>query len=149
MWNVLKSEIYYRFSIKAFLFDYIMHLISITPFVETYLPILFRAVNKSTNGLATFAVRRTWRLRTLRIDIAIHRRDVDTIPFQMRLQSDSHGRIGQILQPRSQREFSTCAHSLSSPCPDQGSKESLPGEKHRCCRQICLAICDLTAMLIS
>lgn len=115
-----------------------MHFISVVPqrnqpLAETYLSILLGAGNKSTNGLATFAVRRTWRLRssvTLRIDIAIHRRDVGAVPFPMGLQSGSHGRIGQILQPRSQRESSTCAdraQSLSSPCPDQGSKEFLPG----------------------
>lgn len=68
--------------------------------------------------------------RALRIDTAIHQRDVGAVPFPMGLQSDSHGRIGQILQPRTQRESSTRAdraHSLSSPCPGQGSEEFLPG----------------------
>jgi len=43
--------------------------------------------------------------------------------------TERFSRIGQILQPRSQFESSTCAdraRSLSSSCPDQGSEKFLP-----------------------
>lgn len=83
------------------------------PIAETYLPILLGAGNKSTNDLATFAVRRTWRLRSSDVTYrhcdspARCRHDPVLDEITERL-----SRIGQILQPRSQRESSTCADRL-------------------------------------
>lgn len=97
--------------------------------------------NKSTNGLATFAVRRTWRLRSS--DITYRHRDSlarcrGAVSFPIGLQSGSHGRIGQILQaPRVLDLRRPRALPFFSLPLDQGfyGVSSWRGNRHRCCRR--------------